>query len=72
MSSATGAAATRQHPELSCKLLQAIDRVELEVGCGACSAPKPPALPFRYILVVKRRKPMIPLCSPEGGYQPSA
>lgn len=44
----------------------------LRLVAGACSAPKPPALPFRYILVVKRRKPMIPLCSPEGGYQPSA
>ncbi len=49
-----------------------IGMIRWELVAGACNAPKPPCLAFRYILLVKRRKPMIPLCPPEGGYQPSA
>jgi len=40
---------------------------------GACSVPKPPDLPFRYRLPVKRRIPLIPLIpDPRGGFGPPA
>lgn len=45
----------------------------LMVLSGACSAPKPPDLPFRYRLPVKRRIPLIPLPpNPTGGFEPPA
>ena len=40
---------------------------------GACNAPKPPDLPFRYRLPVTRRIPLIPLLpDPNGGFEPPA
>ncbi len=40
---------------------------------GACSVPKPPDLPFRYRLPVKRRIPLIPVPpNPAGGFEPPA
>jgi hypothetical protein len=40
---------------------------------GACNARKPPSLPFRYRLPVKRRVPLILLPpSPTGGFEPPA
>jgi hypothetical protein len=40
---------------------------------GACNAPKPPDLPFRYRLPVQRRIPLILLPpTPTGGFEPPA
>jgi hypothetical protein len=45
----------------------------IRMVAGACSAPKPPDLPFRYRLPVTRRIPKIPqLPDPRGGFEPPA
>ena len=45
----------------------------IRMVAGACSAPKPPHLPFRYRLPVNRRIPRIPLLpDPGGGFEPPA
>jgi hypothetical protein len=61
---------------LSCTELSARDGLPLapqvRMVAGACNAPKPPDLPFRYRLPVKRRIPLILPPNPTGGFEPPA
>jgi hypothetical protein len=45
----------------------------IRMVAGACNAPKPPDLPFRYRLPVSRRIPRtLPFPDPTGGFEPPA
>jgi hypothetical protein len=74
------------HEPIFCCGIFRLDRVEFKpdrvrgacnrlkrLVAGACNAPKPPDLPFRYRLPVKRRVPLSLLPpTPTGGFEPPA